>query len=556
MYSGKILSDPEEQLLWQDVCEQQGQTSLWLKNFPEACVHFRSKLIARGNPHPPTSRQLQRWFDRAASGRADPNCLKEDIFRLGPHHYNIQRPATESTAALPEEPRMMEQIHPMSSGQPKKSSKDRRNKSRKRNLDHVPAKIGSEGVLSDAPCQPCATRGEDCLVHIRYARCQFCTSPLSPESYFHTKRSIQLLGTMNSRQLSSLRAQPSKGHSTRKDQSDMHRGQHNMDSDTPALGIQPTLASPEGMVLDRIFGNIETLMGEDPKSYLPKDTELRSLREDISSKIDSSVTTWLATSNTGRPQFLEAVRNPASFQLLRRIYSTGNKEELMFKIARMSFQYPIDTGKVLRAMMGAAVFEWVFEGHHRWLTNEEDNKRTRDTTGDGVIGGTVMLPSQLSGSHSMFQKLLSKISPELQVQLECKSRYLYVKEDPNVDIHAQELASRMSLVLEPFDLDKSLGRNEAAIDAWFRHLTGAFKAAIRLKLYTSLQPHGLVFRWPHAEEVFDSRWMQGDADNLTECTGPVHLALFPAMFRIDEATSNGLTHTEPPVFHAVVLQQL
>ena len=188
----------------------------------------------------------------------------------------------------------------------------------------------------------------------------------------------------------------------------MHRGQQNVDSDTPALGIQPTLASPEGMVLDRIFGNIETLMGEDPKSYLPKDTELRSLREDISSKIDSSVTTWLATSNTGRPQFLEAVRNPASFQLLRRIYSTGNKEEMMFKIARMSFEYPIDTGKVLRAMMGAAVFEWVFEGHHRWLTNEEDNKRTRDTTGDGVIGGTVMLPSQLSGSHSMLQKLLSK----------------------------------------------------------------------------------------------------------------------------------------------------
>ena len=45
----------------------------------------------------------------------------------------------------------------------------------------------------------------------------------------------------------------------------------------------------DGTLVDHAYENIEILLGEDPKSYLPKDGELQDLRKEISLRIDSAV---------------------------------------------------------------------------------------------------------------------------------------------------------------------------------------------------------------------------------------------------------------------------
>lgn len=58
----RLLSDPEEQLLWKSVEDQKGIHSQWIDNFDQASAKFRDVLIARGNLQPPNSKQLQVIF--------------------------------------------------------------------------------------------------------------------------------------------------------------------------------------------------------------------------------------------------------------------------------------------------------------------------------------------------------------------------------------------------------------------------------------------------------------------------------------------------------------
>ncbi len=164
----------------------------------------------------------------------------------------------------------------------------------------------------------------------------------------------------------------------------------------------------DGTLVDRAYENIEILLGEDPKSYLPKDGELRDLRNEISLKIDSAVKTWLTASNTGQPQFFEAVRDPSSFHLLKRIYGIGKREELICKIARMSKQHSIDVEVLLRALIGFAVFEWVFEAHHRSLDAAGDERATCETAKEVRNGFPRTSQIHPGDSHSMLLQLLSE----------------------------------------------------------------------------------------------------------------------------------------------------
>ena len=115
------------------------------------------------------------------------------------------------------------------------------------------------------------------------------------------------------------------------------------------------------------------------------------------------------------------------------------------------------------------------------------------------------------------------------------------------------MADRLSLALRAFD--NATRWSNDAIDAWSRHARGAFRAALRLKLLTCLQPNAFFFRCPQMEDVFDSSWMQDAIENLTDAAPSVYLALFPAMFRSEQVMPMDFDRMQPPVFPAVVLRK-
>ncbi|KAL8837891.1 MAG: hypothetical protein Q9176_005367 [Flavoplaca citrina] len=313
------------------------------------------------------------------------------------------------------------------------------------------------------------------------------------------------------------------------------------------------LSSPDGGVLDHTYRNLQILMGEDPKTFLPKNGHFRSLRDEILLKISSAVKAWLVATDNSQPQFFEAVRDPASYHLLKRIYGISNKELMLDKITSMSLQQPIDIETVLQAFIGRAVHEWVLEAQHKSLDPAEDETRLYSAPEDMTNGFPALLQLQSIGGHSMLLRQLSEISPQFREQLERKSRFEYVQRTEDVNAPAGEMANRLSLALRTFH--KATRWSIEAVDAWSRHLRGVFGAAIRLKLLTCLQPNAFFFRCPQMEDVFESSWMQNHIQNPTNTASSVYLALFPAMFRTEKVMARDLDQMEPPVFPAVVVRK-
>ena len=153
-------------------------------------------------------------------------------------------------------------------------------------------------------------------------------------------------------------------------------------------------------------------MGQDPRSYLPKNEQLRSLRDEMISKISLAVRTWLTATGSSHPPFFEALGDLASFHLLKRIYGIGDKANLRTKIINMSMQHPIDIETLLRALFGRAVHEWVFEENHRSLDSAEDTTLQYSAGENSRNGFPVMLQLQsIKGQSILLQALSESMRP-------------------------------------------------------------------------------------------------------------------------------------------------
>lgn len=74
----------------------------------------------------------------------------------------------------------------------------------------------------------------------------------------------------------------------------------------------------------------------------------------------------------------------------------------------MSKQHSIDVEVLLRALIGFAVFEWVFEGHHRSLDAAGDERATCEIAKEVRNGFPRTSQIHPSDSHSMLLQLLSE----------------------------------------------------------------------------------------------------------------------------------------------------
>lgn len=115
--------------------------------------------------------------------------------------------------------------------------------------------------------------------------------------------------------------------------------------------------------------SLNTLMLEDRASYLPNDEVLKQFHHETFSNISAIVDNIAGPtqSNGGRhPQFLHTIHSPQSFPLVERIFGPGitSPQGLLQKIVAdqlQSIDSPIEVGTALRALFGAAVFEWVLQ---------------------------------------------------------------------------------------------------------------------------------------------------------------------------------------------------
>ena len=146
----KVLSDPEEQLLWKNFHDQRGDDSLWLRNFNEAAATFCGELVKRGNLHTPNCKQLSSWFERAALRHAVPPCRKEDIFRFGADGCNIRKEAAELTTTPANDPIDSHLLHLTDPIRPARSGKAHRSSAKDRNRQRKPSITRSRGK---ARCQ-------------------------------------------------------------------------------------------------------------------------------------------------------------------------------------------------------------------------------------------------------------------------------------------------------------------------------------------------------------------------------------------------------------------
>ena len=130
----------------------------------------------------------------------------------------------------------------------------------------------------------------------------------------------------------------------------------------------PKAAATETSVTYR-FESFDTLMLQGRHSFLPKNDMLQELHLETFCKITAVVDRVIGTKNYSRernPQFVLTARSSGSFPLLERIFGSGTASpgELVHKIINnqmQSIKLLVDVSTALRALVGAAVFEWVLQ---------------------------------------------------------------------------------------------------------------------------------------------------------------------------------------------------
>ena len=122
-------------------------------------------------------------------------------------------------------------------------------------------------------------------------------------------------------------------------------------------------------VNDRLFGNSEVcLPTRDDLEYLQGIT-MKEILFSVYALLEST-----ATAYEGTQEIHTSVACLPFFEICKTVYGVGNKADLLIIFGDLQFQSPISLGVFLRALIGAAVYEWVFDGCHDSPLNDLDSR--------------------------------------------------------------------------------------------------------------------------------------------------------------------------------------
>lgn len=161
--------------------------------------------------------------------------------------------------------------------------------------------------------------------------------------------------------------------------------------------------------------SLDALMPEDHRLFLPNDEMLDKFHNETVFKISAVVNKIMgATQNSrgGQPRFLLTVHSSQSFPLLECMFGTRpmSPEGLIHQIVAkqmQSMKSPIGVGTALRALIGAAVFEWVFQASQS--SSPVVPASAQDAALNGIEHTSVVAPLyfQKREYSSTLEKLLS-----------------------------------------------------------------------------------------------------------------------------------------------------
>ncbi|KAL8768757.1 MAG: hypothetical protein Q9209_005045, partial [Squamulea sp. 1 TL-2023] len=293
----RLLEEGMSEVLWANVDLNKGQDSIWLTDFRRACARLNDEWEDRGFPARSTD-QLAGLFSNASKRDCkNGRYTKSQLLAAG---SQLLRPGCTSGPVRP-------------------------------NLPSSALAHNDQLAQSDRP-----------IVDINSRRIEPIRSKLRPST-----------GTQD------------QAHGQARYQSRDTLDPLAMDHSAP--GAINTFARRS--TIARRFEKLDAIMLEGRDSFLPSNEPLAKIHDEILSKTRAVVDTIedvVPARQNRHLQLLQAGHSLQSFQLLRRIYGDGTStpEDLIAKIVvgqLQSIQFPIGVGVTLRALVAAAVFEWVFQ---------------------------------------------------------------------------------------------------------------------------------------------------------------------------------------------------
>ena len=424
-----LMTDQMEHLLWANIDDQKGDNSLWITDFDEAHAAICAKWQARGY-NKLSRRQLYRFFYNTAQTRCNTRCSHNDIFTEGTvllkPTYRLRAlpvPITPTTVNVSSNYSISVAIPTTPVGSVRRERK---------------MKIGQ---LANFPCAACSMAGRECVITACDSCCHGCTidkrkarrdrSDVSPRPALRKKTKDMKLAGSSRRQDYIFQAFPapvliylsgsqsSTSSITGNAQSRAYTSQQSIHPSRPQSIDEgdPLTVDNRSAAVPNTFGSnpiqsLESLISEDHDSFLPNNGLLDKLHEETLLKISAVVSKIIGVtqySRGGQPQFLLTAHSSQSFLLLKRICGTRpmSPQELVHQIVAkqmQSMESPIGIATALQALIGAAVFEWVFQASQ---SSSPGSAQDTAQTGIDPTGLVAPLFFQKHEYCSTLEKLLS-----------------------------------------------------------------------------------------------------------------------------------------------------
>ena len=131
----------------------------------------------------------------------------------------------------------------------------------------------------------------------------------------------------------------------------------------------------EGAHEERRAGVIDYLL-DDPQNYLPSKSHLETLKAEVMKEILFAVRNLLEATKTDyekAPDLYASLSSIQFFNVCKRVYGIGRKQDLLNTAEDLLLSSPVTLRDFLRAMIAAAVNEWVFDGQYGSLPTGLDD---------------------------------------------------------------------------------------------------------------------------------------------------------------------------------------
>ncbi|KAL8764841.1 MAG: hypothetical protein Q9209_007852 [Squamulea sp. 1 TL-2023] len=331
-------------------------------------------------------------------------------------------------------------------------------------------------------------------------------------------------------------------------------------------------STPLSKVLGQELRRLHSLMQKGHTPLLPDDSRVHGLFYNTKNAIGSAVTILIRTTGYDggrRAIFWEGILSPDSRSLLERIFgeviSPGELHRTIANIESEPMGSGIRFSEALQALIGAALFEWVFR--IRYLAEPSapvgSNAASQKERQESVR--PMLFPFQARNQHDIVMDVITKGFPNIFQRLLHERTSRLAEKDFDPQTHAEGLAKRLSRTLRAFiEENLRMTLDERMEKAWVDDLQEVFIPALKLKAQTAPHHDAFSFVWLQAGDEFNPAHMNAfGRDGQNASGGTVKFSLYPELLRRDgrseadenESTTADVGRSMMSVCEAIVMRK-